>query len=75
MALIIGSLALLLGMTAIWLATNAMKATAVQGDRVLQRIRTEQQEALTEVGVKLKALETSNRKLTEMMKKSSGEED
>jgi len=69
MALIISSLALLVGLMAIWLATSSMKNSTIQGDLLLQRIRKEQKEALTEVGVKIKSLETSTRKLTEMINK------
>ena len=75
MALIIGSLGLLVGLMAIWLATNAMKATSVQGDLLLQRIRKEQKEALTEVGVKIKALETTTRKLNEQLSSIPEEEE
>ena len=74
MALIIGSLGRLVGLMAIWLATNAMKNAAVQGDLLLQRIRKEQKEALTEVGVKIKTLETTTRKLNEQLS-SNPEED
>ena len=74
MALIIGSLGLIVGLMAIWLATNAMKNASVQGDLLLQRIRKEQKEALTEVGVKIKALETTTRQLKEQLS-SNPEED
>jgi len=74
MAMIIGSLALVVGLMAIWLATSSMKNTTIQGDLLLQRIRKEQKDALTEVGVKIKTLETSNRKLTEMINKPAEEE-
>lgn len=73
MAMIIGSLALVIGLMATWLATNSMKNVAIQGDLLLQRVRKEQKEALSEVALKIKTLETSNRKLTEMIEKP-GEE-
>ncbi len=74
MAMIISSLALLVGLMAIWLATSSMKNTTIQGDLLLQRIRKEQKDALTEVAAKIKTLETSNRKLTEMINKPAEEE-
>jgi len=74
MAMIIGSLGLIVGLMAIWLATSAMKNATIQGDLLLQRIRKEQKDALTEVAAKIKTLETSNRKLTEMINKPAEEE-
>ncbi|MEE8352602.1 MAG: hypothetical protein V3R37_10490 [Rhodospirillales bacterium] len=73
MAMIIGSLALVIALMETWLATNSMKNVAIQGDLLLQRIRKEQKDALSEVAVKIKTLETSNRKLTEMIERPAEE--
>lgn len=67
MAIIIGSLALLVALMAVWLATASMKNIATQGDVLLQRIRKEQREALSEVAEKIKKLEKSDHKITEKL--------
>lgn len=69
MAMIIASLGLLVGLIAIWMATNAIKNTTAQGDLLLHRIRKEQWESIDKVEEKIKNLETANLKINESLKK------
>ena len=53
MALIIGSLSLLVALIALWLVSNAMKKIEEQGDTLMQRVRMEQRKASDELKAKI----------------------
>ncbi len=68
MALIIGSLALLVGLVALWLATISMKKIGAVGDTLMQRVRSDQRRITEELTAKITALERQNRNFTEQLK-------
>jgi len=68
MTLIIGSLALLVALTALWLVTTSMKKIEVLGDTFMQRVRIEQRKASDEVNAKISTLEKQNLIITEQLK-------
>ena len=70
MALIIGSLALVIALTSIWLATTATKNVETQGEALLLRVRTEQKKVMDEMGAKITKLEKQNKFLAEHLKSS-----
>ncbi|NQU61160.1 MAG: hypothetical protein HQ512_08525 [Rhodospirillales bacterium] len=71
MALIIGSLALVVGLTSIWLATAATKNVEIQGETLLLRVRAEQKKTMDELLAKIAKVEKQNKILAEHLKGSS----
>jgi len=67
MAIIIGSLGLVVGLTAIWLSSTAMKKIDTYGDMLLQRIRSEQRKGMDDLKAKIELLEKKNERLTEQL--------
>ncbi len=74
MTLIIGSLALLVALIALWLATFSMKKIEAQGDILLQRVRSEQRKASDELNAKIAKLAKQILKITEQLKNRTEEE-
>ena len=74
MALIIGSLSLLVALIALWLFSNAMKKIEEQGDTLMQRVRMEQRKASDELKAKIEKLEKKILAITEQLKPSAEEE-
>ena len=74
MALIIGSLSLLVALIALWLVTSAMKKIEVQGDTLMQRVRMEQRKASDELKAKIEKIEKQILTITEQLKPSAKEE-
>ena len=74
MTLIIGSLALLVALIALWLATFSMKKIGAQGDILMQRVRSEQRKASDELNAKIAKLEKQILKITEQLKSRTEEE-
>ena len=75
MAIIIGSLGLVVGLVAIWLASTAMKKIDSHGDILLQRIRNEQRKGFDDLKTKIDVLEKKNEKLTEQVSAMAGSGD
>jgi len=74
MALIIGSLALLVALIALWLVTNAMKKIEALGDIFMQRVRVEQRKVSDELNAKIEKLEKQILTITEQLKPPTKEE-
>ena len=74
MALIIGSLSLLVALIALWLVSNAMKKIEEQSDTLMQRVRMEQRKASDELKAKIEKLEKKILAITEQLKPSAEEE-
>ncbi|MBC8338079.1 MAG: hypothetical protein ISR51_01710 [Rhodospirillales bacterium] len=74
MAIIIGSLGLVVGLTAIWLASTAMKRIDAHGDILLQRIRSEQRKGFDDLKSKIEILEKKNERLSEQVSGLNGSE-
>ena len=56
MAIILGALGLLVGLTAFWLASMSLKKIESHGDLLLQRIRNEQRKSLDEMKTKVEVI-------------------
>ncbi|NQV83068.1 MAG: hypothetical protein HQ494_04530 [Rhodospirillales bacterium] len=67
MAIILGAMGLLVGLTAIWLATTAIKNIESHGDLLLQRIRNEQRKSMDEMKSKITIIEKKNEKIMERL--------
>ncbi len=75
MAIILGGLALILGITAIWLATTSMKKIDSHGDLLLQRIRSEQLKSMDELKSKVDVVEKKSERLSDQLNSLGSSED
>jgi len=75
MAIILGGLALILGITAIWLATTSMKKIDSHGDLLLQRIRSEQFKSMDELKSKVDVVEKKSERLSDQLNSLGSSED
>ena len=75
MAIILGGLALILGITAIWLATTSMKKIDSHGDLLLQRIRSEQLKNMDELKSKVDVVEKKSERLSDQLNSLGSSED
>ena len=75
MAIILGGLALILGITAIWLATTSMKKIDSHGDLLLQRIRSEQFKSMDELKSKVDVVEKESERLSDQLNSLGSRED
>ncbi len=76
MAFILAGLALIVGLTAIWLATTSMKKIDSHTDLLLQRIRNEQRKSMDELKAKIETVEKKNERLLDRLNRlSSGQDD
>ncbi|MBT7944006.1 MAG: hypothetical protein HN719_11725 [Alphaproteobacteria bacterium] len=67
MAIILGALGLLVGLTAIWLATSAMKNIETHGDLLLQRIRNEQRKSMDDMKSKIDVAEKKIERMSDQV--------
>jgi len=75
MAIILGGLALILGITAIWLATTSMKKIDSHRDLLLQRIRSEQLKSMDELKSKVDVVEKESERLSDQLNSLGSRED
>jgi len=75
MAIILGGLTLILGITAIWLATTSMKKIDSHGDLLLQRIRSEQFKSMDELKSKVDVVEKKSERLSDQLNSLGSSED
>jgi len=67
MAIILGALGLLVGLTALWLASMSLKKIESHGDLLLQRIRNEQRKSLDEMKIKVEVIEKKNERMSDLL--------
>lgn len=67
MALIISSLALIIALVGVWLATTSIKKVEAIGDLILQRVREEQRRTSDEVNAKIEKLEKQGLKIAKKL--------
>lgn len=67
MALIISSLALIIALVGVWLATTSIKKVEAIGDLILQRVREEQRRTSDEVNAKIEKLEKQSLKIAKKL--------
>ena len=67
MAIILGALGLLVGLTALWLASMSLKKIESHGDLLLQRIRNEQRKSLDEMKNKVEVIEKKNERMSGLL--------
>jgi len=67
MAIILGALGLLVGLTALWLASMSLKKIESHGDLLLQRIRNEQRKSLDEMKTKVEVIEKKNERMSDLL--------
>ncbi len=58
---------MILGITAIWLATTSMKKIDSHGDLLLQRIRSEQLKSMDELKSKVDVVEKKSERLSDQL--------
>ena len=76
MEMILAGLALIIGLTAIWLATTSMKKIDSAGDLLLQRIRNEQRKSMDEPKAKVETVEKKNQRMSDRLNSlSPGQDD
>jgi hypothetical protein len=71
MAIILGALGLLVGLTAFWLASMSLKKIESHGDLLLQGIRNEQRKSLDEMKTKVEVIEKKNERMSDLLSKLS----
>ena len=71
MAIILGALGLLVGLTALWLASMSLKKIESHGDLLLQGIRNEQRKSLDEMKTKVEVIEKKNERMSDLLSKLS----
>ena len=75
MAIILGGLALIFGITTIWLATTSMKKIDSHRDLLLQRIRSEQFKSMDELKSKVDVVEKKSERLSDQLNSLGSRED
>ena len=67
MAIILAALGLLVGLTALWLASSAIKKIESHGDLLLQRIRNEQRKSMDDLKSKVEVVEKKNERMSDRL--------